>query len=197
MFNLNSKKKAVLAIIISFITYIILNNFFYFLADFFNGNLKFKNSFLFLKGNICFTRNPVNASGFLFFIVLILKFIPAAILYYSNFYKKTFIKPVLMIIIINFYIYDIYSLISFLLQKDFNSDIWLYGFCSAPLFISSYVFFSNYLIIPIISSLLGIFVLLYFIPKLPLKYTYYLIFSILGLFLTIVSFEVLSRYFLG
>lgn len=189
-------KKITLAILSSFIIYIILNNIFFSIVKLFTGNFNFSTSFFFLKGNICFTRNPENVSGFLFFLFLILKFIPATILYYFNFSKKAFIKPILIIIIINFYIFDIYSLVSFLLQKDYNSDIWLYGFCSAPLFISSYVFISNYLIIPIISSLLGIFLLLYFVPKLSLKYTYYLIFSILGLFLTVVSFEVLSRYFL-
>jgi hypothetical protein len=189
-------KKIILAIISSFVIYIILNNIFFSIVKLFTGNFIFNTSIFFLKGNICFTRNPENASGFLFFLFLILKFTPAAILFYSSFSKKAFIKPILICIIVNFYLFDIYALISFLLQKDYSSATWLYGFCSAPLFISSYVFFSNYLIIPIASSLLGLFLLFSFASKVSIKYTYYLLFSILGAVATIIGLEILIQYFL-
>ena len=175
----------------TFIAYILINNFFFSISAFIYGKFKLENFFLFLKGNLCLNRDPDLNTGSLFLFYLILKLLPAVYLAFFYARKRKSIDQLNEYIIISYYLYDIYSIASFLLIQNSNFVLWSYGFSSVNLFVASKVIYNNYFLVPTFTSAIGICLFLLSKNIRIFGKLKYLLLLLVSIFLSILVFEVL------
>lgn len=172
--------------------YIMLNNVNIITAKIITGNFGSSILFFYIKGSLCLAKDPDYTSGSTFAVFIMLKTIPLFLLLSFRHSKK---KSILNILLINYYLYDIFSILSFISIPYLNSEVFLYSFSALPLFVTSKIFTDNYIIFPIISSLIGIIFLIISKKSLLVDFWRYTLFYLLGLTGTVIFLIVGGKIF--
>jgi hypothetical protein len=119
-----------------------------------NGPIKFT---LYLLGLFCKSRPPDSDNNRYFFLFVFIKYLLLVfVLLTSKQKKQSFFQALLRLQVFFFFLIDLYSGISILLDNYFVTDLNQYFFSSAFTMGFSKIYLSNYFIVPLVNGIAGL-----------------------------------------
>ncbi len=173
---------------LSFPLYVIISNGLYIINRFIHGHFSLDSIVLLVKGNICGSQGPDKSAGLFLFIFFLLKI--SLLLFFLVKSRIPFFVFIKQLIIIYFAL-DMIVLSVFLYENRIEGEIFSYFFSAAPLFAASKVYLGSYLIIPLTTSITGLFLMIKQVKKYS-QFFYGYLFMILSV---LVSFIILKSVF--